>query len=124
MTINAGYDTVVEFELYTEDQLPVSATFEADVKQYPLINGDDTVLATLTTAGGQITVVSSEANTNLEFSEPFVAVVSLTFEGDVTGNWSQDEVATDLVRTDVSPIDYMGFIAIIPVNHTITRVTP
>ena len=119
MTIYSGYDSTIEFEIYGQNQIPLSATFEADVKVFPIVKGDVTVLTTLNTS---ISVVSSEANTDVSFDQPFVTVISVTFPASVTAGWFESQVITDLVRTDVDPDEYMGFQAVIPVMTTITRV--
>jgi len=119
MGINSGYQSTIEFEFYGQNEIPNTATFEADVKASPLVVGDDTVLTTLTTT---IEVVSSVANTDPEIDQPFVTIISMTFPGANTADWTEREVITDLVRTDVNPNEYMGFTVIIPVNTTITRV--
>ena len=73
--------------------------------------GDATILATLTTAGGQIVRVD---DTHIDISIP----------GATSKDWAAGNVVMDFVRTDVNPDSYLGFILTVPVVMPVTRGLP
>lgn len=108
-----GFNSSEQFSL-PGATLPPGATFVADVKRAGGRAGVGDVLTRLSTALGTVTLT-------FDAGTPIITLIFLAAD---TAEWDFESVVTDVVRTDVSPSQYLGFKAIIPVDLPVTVVTP
>lgn len=99
--IYRGYVYRVRLALAVDE----GATFTGHVRS---AEDSDTILATLTTADGEITRVDAEH-------------VDIEIPAAETAAMAEGSVVFDMVRTDTTPDTHMGFRLTIPVDDPITR---
>ncbi|MDV7272078.1 hypothetical protein RYZ20_14375 [Thioclava sp. A2] len=99
-----GYEYRLQLQAEA-DLFPETATFAGQLRRAV---SDSAVLATISTANGG--VLRRDART-LEIVVP----------PEVTASLSPGHVVLDLVRTDVSPDQHLGFLLDIPVSLPVTR---
>lgn len=109
-----GYESRLRVELTGPDDL-TGATLIADVASYGC---ESEVLGRLSTSDGSIEV-SSTLNSGAEEGYEYTSEIDLIFDGDLTADWP-DFVITDVVRTDGSASEYLGFKLKIPFDNPIT----
>ena len=118
--ITVGYPSTIEVDVYTDAQIPLTATFRSDVEEDPATIGEIDVIASTT----DITVISTEANTDTSINGAFVAVLSIGFTALMTASWTARTVILDVVRTDTAVEQYMGFKLRVTPDYPITRPSP
>lgn len=99
-----GYEYRLPLQAET-DLFPEAAAFAGQLRRTV---SDSTVLATISTANGG--VLRRDART-----------LEIVFPPEVTAGLSPGSVVLDLVRTDVSPDQHLGFVLDIPVSLPVTR---
>lgn len=114
MSIIAGYDSAVQFQL-TGITLPSDATFRAAIRE-PARGGarnSGALLTTLRTEDDTITLDVSGA----------APVLSLIVAGSASAAWTVNEVWLDIVRTDTATDQHLGFWARARVDYPLTPPT-
>lgn len=106
MSLVKGYASSIGFKL-SGLTIPDEATFTAHVR-----DSAGTLLDTLTTAGGHISVASDGDG---------VPTVTLSFTAAMSLAWSVSRVVVDVVRTDVSPANHLGFKASLVFLEPVTQ---
>ena len=111
MSIIAGYDSAVQFQL-TAITLPADATFRAAIREPPRggARNSGTLLTTLSTDDSSLTLDISGA----------APVLSLIVSGSASAAWTVSEVWLDIVRTDTATDQHLGFWARARVDHPLT----
>ncbi|WP_353268359.1 hypothetical protein [Gemmatimonas sp.] len=84
---------------------PSGSTHTAHVRDTP---SSGSIRATLTTANGGLTRVDDNT-------------VRLLIPAETSATWKEGSVVLDIVRTDVTPDEYGGFVLTLPVVRSITR---
>jgi hypothetical protein len=104
--ITAGYDWSIRLSFANSPvTFPAEATFTSQVRRDPDV---DDVLATLTTENGGITRVDS-------------TTIDIRLPGAMSDGWPNRTAYIDVVRTDVTPKQHLGFELRVPVRRAITR---
>jgi hypothetical protein len=104
--IVAGFPYSLEVTVTRETPFfPAGSAHTAQIRDTP---SSGSVRATLTTANGGLVRVSD-------------TVVRLVIPAETSAAWREGSVVLDIVRTDVSPDEYGGFLLTIPVVRSVTR---
>jgi len=104
--ITAGYEWTIQLNFADSAiTFPANATFVSQVRRDP--NADD-VIATLTTANQGVVRVDEKT-------------LNLRISGEMSANWPDRTAYLDVVRTDTTPDQHLGFQLRVPVRRAITR---
>lgn len=104
--IQAGYDWMIQISFTNAGKtFPNTATFTSQVRRDPAV---EDILATMTTANGGIIWIDE-------------STLALKLVGTATVGWPKRNAYIDVVRTDVTPHEHLGFTLVVPVIIPVTR---